>query len=200
MMGCAAAAARWLEVLRCISRWELLQQIASGMPTDAVLFAAAGEKAGGKGSGKEQQARKLSVAAGAADGAGAGGVLGCLPWLLGWARIVVPVCSLEAKAAGLGSKDMLPLKAGGLLCSSYAWHWLCKVTGFLARGIIAVLTLPRRLLPRVLLLLLLAGGAKSMDTMAMSEASIKRAHIGELLRTTQGLVGCRAQAVWSSAC
>jgi hypothetical protein len=64
---------RWLEVLRCISRWELLQQIASGMPTDAVLFAAAGEKAAGKGSAKEQQARKLSVAAGAADGAGAGG-------------------------------------------------------------------------------------------------------------------------------
>lgn len=26
--------------MRCISRWELLQQIASGMPTDAVLFAA----------------------------------------------------------------------------------------------------------------------------------------------------------------
>ncbi|WIA22572.1 hypothetical protein OEZ86_009559 [Tetradesmus obliquus] len=81
---------RWLEVLRCISRWELLQQIASGMPTDAVLFAAAGEKAGGKGRGKEQQATRLSAA---------------------------------ADAAG-------------------------------------------------------AGGAKSMDTMAMSEASIKRAHIG----------------------
>lgn len=29
---------RWVDVLRCISRWELLQQIASGMPTDAVLF------------------------------------------------------------------------------------------------------------------------------------------------------------------
>ncbi len=25
-------------MLRCISRWELLQQISSGMPTDAVLF------------------------------------------------------------------------------------------------------------------------------------------------------------------
>lgn len=25
--------------MRCISRWELLQQIASGMPTDAALFA-----------------------------------------------------------------------------------------------------------------------------------------------------------------
>jgi hypothetical protein len=37
-------AARWLEVLRCISRWELLQQIASGMPIDAVLFSA-GESA-----------------------------------------------------------------------------------------------------------------------------------------------------------
>ena len=29
---------RWVDILRCISRWELLQQIASGMPTDAVLF------------------------------------------------------------------------------------------------------------------------------------------------------------------
>lgn len=37
---CCMAWHRWLEVLRCISRWELLQQIASGMPTDAVLFAA----------------------------------------------------------------------------------------------------------------------------------------------------------------
>lgn len=31
---------RWVDVLRCISRWELLQQISSGMPTDAVLFSA----------------------------------------------------------------------------------------------------------------------------------------------------------------
>ena len=30
----------WQEVLRCVSRWELLQQIASGGPTDALLFAA----------------------------------------------------------------------------------------------------------------------------------------------------------------
>jgi hypothetical protein len=29
----------WQEVLRCVSRWELLQQIASGGPTDALLFA-----------------------------------------------------------------------------------------------------------------------------------------------------------------
>jgi hypothetical protein len=35
-------------------------------------------------------------------------------------------------------------------------------------------------MPPLLLLLLLPGGAKSMDTMAMSEASIKRAHIGAL--------------------
>ena len=27
-----------MDILRCISRWELLQQIASGMPTDAALF------------------------------------------------------------------------------------------------------------------------------------------------------------------
>jgi hypothetical protein len=76
----SAVAHRWLEVLRCISRWELLAQIASGMPTDAVLFAAAGEKAAGKVSTKEQQARKLSVAAGAADAAGAGG---CCCWWWG---------------------------------------------------------------------------------------------------------------------
>ena len=31
-----------MDVLRCISRWELLQQIASGMPTDAVLFSQVG--------------------------------------------------------------------------------------------------------------------------------------------------------------
>lgn len=35
-----------------------------------------------------------------------------------------------------------------------------------------------------LVVLLLAGSAKSMDTMAMSEASIKRAHIGEHTRHT----------------
>ena len=33
----------WQEVLRCVSRWELLQQIASGSPTDAHLFAAPAE-------------------------------------------------------------------------------------------------------------------------------------------------------------
>lgn len=33
----------WQEVLRCVSRWELLQQIASGGPTDALLFAAPAE-------------------------------------------------------------------------------------------------------------------------------------------------------------
>ncbi|KAG2453172.1 hypothetical protein HYH02_002496 [Chlamydomonas schloesseri] len=35
---------RWVDVLRCISRWELLQQIASGMPTDAALFRQPEEK------------------------------------------------------------------------------------------------------------------------------------------------------------
>ena len=35
----------WQEVLRCVSRWELLQQIASGGPTDAHLFAAPAEPA-----------------------------------------------------------------------------------------------------------------------------------------------------------
>ena len=28
----------WSEVLRCVSRWELLQQISSGGPSDALLF------------------------------------------------------------------------------------------------------------------------------------------------------------------
>lgn len=35
----------WQEVLRCVSRWELLQQIASGGPSDALLFAAPSEPA-----------------------------------------------------------------------------------------------------------------------------------------------------------
>lgn len=63
---------RWLEVLRCISRWELLQQIASGMPTDAVLFAgaAAGTPGVEKGLGKagaaiKDQFKRLGAAAGA---------------------------------------------------------------------------------------------------------------------------------------
>lgn len=37
---------RWVDVLRCISRWELLQQIASGMPTDAALFNPGNQKGG----------------------------------------------------------------------------------------------------------------------------------------------------------
>lgn len=37
---CAHPQNVWQEVLRCVSRWELLQQIASGGPTDAHLFAA----------------------------------------------------------------------------------------------------------------------------------------------------------------
>ncbi len=42
-MCCARAQNVWQEVLRCVSRWELLQQIASGGPTDAHLFAAPAE-------------------------------------------------------------------------------------------------------------------------------------------------------------
>jgi hypothetical protein len=119
--GCGDAGARWLEVLRCISRWELLAQIASGMPTDAVLFA--GEKAGGKGSTKEQQARKLSVAAGAADAAGGSGC-GCWWWpCMGEERQVLLcvavssstkgssaqhfMCSIESTAADLHDERLL---------------------------------------------------------------------------------------------
>lgn len=29
----------WTEVLRCVSRFELLQQLTAGVPTDALLFA-----------------------------------------------------------------------------------------------------------------------------------------------------------------
>lgn len=36
----------WQEVLRCVSRWELLQQVHSGGPTDALLFAQPGEAPG----------------------------------------------------------------------------------------------------------------------------------------------------------
>ena len=36
----------WHEVLRCVSRWELLQQVHSGGPTDALLFAQPGEVPG----------------------------------------------------------------------------------------------------------------------------------------------------------
>jgi brefeldin A-inhibited guanine nucleotide-exchange protein len=53
---------RWLEVLRCISRWELLQQIASGMPTDAVLFAGQQDKGLGRAAAAlKDQLRQLRV-------------------------------------------------------------------------------------------------------------------------------------------
>lgn len=76
---------RWLEVLRCISRWELLQQIASGMPTDAVLFAGQG-KAGDKGKAGasiKDQLKKLNPAAAGPDtplaGRGCRACTCCLP-------------------------------------------------------------------------------------------------------------------------
>ena len=48
MHACAGlvTSCRWTDVLRCISRWELLQQLASGMPTDAALFAHQDAKGG----------------------------------------------------------------------------------------------------------------------------------------------------------
>ncbi len=49
------ACRRWVDVLRCVSRWELLQQLASGMPTDALIFSGGpgggGHAAGGGGGG-----------------------------------------------------------------------------------------------------------------------------------------------------
>lgn len=84
---CSACSYRWLEVLRCISRWELLQQISSGMPTDAVLFAGAvpaGERGVGKtGAALKDQIKRLSNVTGAAagDAAAAGGECGVDDWM-----------------------------------------------------------------------------------------------------------------------
>ena len=36
----------WTEVLRCVSRFELLQQLTAGVPTDALLFAMPDKAAG----------------------------------------------------------------------------------------------------------------------------------------------------------
>lgn len=94
----ARAARRWLEVLRCISRWELLQQIASGMPTDAVLFA--GASAGDKGGGGKaaaalrDQLRQLGAPGGGRPGAAA---RRC-PVAVSWQRRVIlgAACKLHA--------------------------------------------------------------------------------------------------------
>lgn len=40
----------WTEVLRCVSRFELLQQLTAGVPTDALLFAMPDKAAAGGGS------------------------------------------------------------------------------------------------------------------------------------------------------
>ena len=48
----------WTEVLRCVSRFELLQQLTAGVPTDALLFAMPAEKgsaAGGTASKLKQR-------------------------------------------------------------------------------------------------------------------------------------------------
>ena len=58
---------RWVDVLRCISRWELLQQIASGMPTDAVLFQPPAER-GIKG--VLEKAKKFIMVRGVGGGGG----------------------------------------------------------------------------------------------------------------------------------
>jgi hypothetical protein len=61
-------------VLRCISRWELLQQMASGMPTDAALFAAPGasdkaSRSGGRAAAAlKDQLRKLGPGGGGGGG------------------------------------------------------------------------------------------------------------------------------------
>ena len=63
----------WQEVLRCVSRWELLQQIASGGPTDAHLFAAPSEPA--------QPTKRRNFFSMRRD---AGAAAPRLPWLLPW--------------------------------------------------------------------------------------------------------------------
>ncbi|GAX80611.1 hypothetical protein CEUSTIGMA_g8046.t1 [Chlamydomonas eustigma] len=61
---------RWMDILRCISRWELLQQVASGMPTDAVLFSPP-EKSGMKA--VIEKARRLIKEADLSSGPAIGG-------------------------------------------------------------------------------------------------------------------------------
>lgn len=50
----------WTEVLRCVSRFELLQQLTAGVPTDALLFAMPAEKgAAGAGSAASKLKQRL---------------------------------------------------------------------------------------------------------------------------------------------
>eukprot|EP00775_Hariotina_reticulata_P008270 gene8270-8458_t len=91
---------RWLEVLRCISRWELLQQMASGMPTDAVLFASGPAPGADKSMGKaaaaalKDQLRKLSSPQ-AGDAAGVKSI----------DSLAMSEASIKRAHAGAGNKE-----------------------------------------------------------------------------------------------
>eukprot|EP00798_Chlamydomonas_sp_ICE-L_P027640 gene27640-7278_t len=53
---------RWIDVLRCISRWELLREISSGVPTDAALFPVdLTLPSGGKGGSLDKAPSKKSM-------------------------------------------------------------------------------------------------------------------------------------------
>ena len=60
----------WTEVLRCVSRFELLQQLTAGVPTDALLFAMPTEKSSGAGGAASKLKQRLLRGRGAKGGEG----------------------------------------------------------------------------------------------------------------------------------
>ena len=57
----------WQDVLRCVSRFELLQQLTAGVPTDALLFAMPESRGGGDSAGDKLK-KRFSRGAAAAKG------------------------------------------------------------------------------------------------------------------------------------
>lgn len=66
----------WSEVLRCVSRFELLQQATAGVPTDALLFAMPAEKESATSRLKHKLQRHKSGGRGAGLAGGGGTALG----------------------------------------------------------------------------------------------------------------------------
>lgn len=60
----------WTEVLRCVSRFELLQQLTAGVPTDALLFAMPADKGASAGSTASKLKQRLLRGRGAKGGEG----------------------------------------------------------------------------------------------------------------------------------
>lgn len=112
-------------MLRCISRWELLQQIASGMPTDAVLFSPMQDRVG-----------KL----------GDSGPLGGMKAVLDKARRLI--------------RDDSDMSHPQQLQHYHQHSQSANVGAAAGQGQGA------------------GGSGKSMDTIGLSESSIKRVHIG----------------------